>query len=98
MKKHTKVYLDHFAYCTDDFIPCECCGSKAVDIHHLDCRGIGGSKDKDFIENLMAVCRGCHEKFGDKKQYIEYLKETHLKFMEKWERDATESIRIFLKK
>lgn len=75
MKKHTKIYLDYFGY--NDFVPCETCGSRAVDIHHIDCRGMGGSKKKDVIENLMALCRKCHIEYGDKKQYIEYLKETH---------------------
>jgi 5-methylcytosine-specific restriction endonuclease McrA len=77
MKKHTKSYLKHFNYGIDDFIPCETCGSRAVDIHHIDCRGMGGSKAKDEIENLMALCRSCHIKYGDKKQHIEFLKSKH---------------------
>lgn len=77
MKKHTKIYLKHFDYGVDDFIPCEVCGSRAVDIHHIDCRGMGGGKDKDTIENLMAVCRNCHVEYGDKKQHIEFLKSKH---------------------
>ena len=40
---------------------------------------MGGSKFKDIIENLMALCRECHITYGDKKQYKEYLKEIHLK-------------------
>lgn len=77
MRKHTKVYLEHFDYGIDDFIPCEVCGSRAVDIHHIDCRGMGGSKAKDKIENLMALCRSCHIEYGDKKQHTEYLKTMH---------------------
>jgi 5-methylcytosine-specific restriction endonuclease McrA len=83
MKKHTKIYLKHFDYGIDDFIPCEACGSRAVDIHHIDCRGMGGSKAKDEIENLMALCRSCHIKYGDKKQYIEFLKSKHQCRLEK---------------
>ncbi len=79
MKKHTKIYLNHFGYTTADFIPCEVCQSKAIDIHHIECRGMGGIKSKDTIENLMALCRNCHEKFGDKKQYMDYLKSIHKK-------------------
>ena len=77
MKKHTSVYLDYFDYTTADFIPCECCGAKAVDINHIDARGMGGSKKKDVIENLMAVCRDCHVKYGDKIQHKEYLHKVH---------------------
>jgi hypothetical protein len=82
MKKHTKVYLSFFKYDESDFIPCEVCGSQAVDIHHIECRGMGGSKTKDTIGNLMALCRPCHEQFGDKKQHKEYLVNIHDYFME----------------
>jgi len=77
MKKHTKIYLDYFGYGIEDFIPCECCGTKAVDIHHIEARGMGGNKEADNIGNLMALCRKHHIEYGDKKQYIEYLKEIH---------------------
>lgn len=77
MKNHTKVYLKYFGFSMDEFIPCELCNGRAVDIHHIECRGMGSSKEKDNIENLMAVCRECHLKYGDKKQYIDYLKEIH---------------------
>jgi 5-methylcytosine-specific restriction endonuclease McrA len=53
------------------------CGKTAIDIHHIEARGIGGSKEADNIENLMALCREDHLKFGDKKQYKEFLKEKH---------------------
>jgi len=78
MKKHTKLYLKHFGYTIADFVPCEICNEKATDVHHIECKGMGGSTTKDFIENLQALCRPCHEKFGDKKQYKEFLKEIHL--------------------
>lgn len=60
-------------------ILCEVCSKKAVDIHHIDAKGMGGSKTKDTIENLMAVCRSCHTKYGDKKQFKEFLIKKHLK-------------------
>ena len=60
MKKHTKIYIDHFNYCEQDFIPCEICSSRAVDVHHIQPRGMGGSKTKDYIENLVGLCRQCH--------------------------------------
>ena len=81
MKKHTKIYLKYFNYDDSDFIPCELCGKQAVDIHHISSRGMGGSKLKDYIENLMAVCRNCHNTYGDKKQWKKMLIEKHLLFM-----------------
>jgi 5-methylcytosine-specific restriction endonuclease McrA len=77
MRKHTQIYLQGMGYKKTDFIPCEVCGSQAVDIHHIEARGMGGSKDKDTIENLMGLCRNCHIEYGDKKQYKEFLKDIH---------------------
>jgi len=77
MRKHTKIYLDYFGYDQSDFICCEVCGKKAIDIHHVKPRGMGGSKERDKIENLMALCRVCHEKFGDRKQFFDFLNLIH---------------------
>ena len=41
MKKHIKLYMDFFEYAEQDFIPCEMCGDKAVDVHHIERRGMG---------------------------------------------------------
>lgn len=79
MKKHTELYLKVFGYDTSSYIPCECCNSKAVDIHHIEARGMGGTKKPEDINNLMALCRNCHEKYGDKKQFKPYLYERHYK-------------------
>lgn len=81
MKRHTKTYMDYFGYVLDDIILCEICGSVAVDIHHIEARGMGGSKNADNIENLMAVCRGCHLSYGDKKDKTEYLISIHEKHL-----------------
>jgi 5-methylcytosine-specific restriction endonuclease McrA len=77
LKKHTKVYLQYFGYGPEEFMPCEICGARMVDIHHIEARGMGGSGEKDNIENLMGLCRSCHVEFGDKKHHIEYLKSIH---------------------
>ena len=71
------TYFNHFGYDISDFIPCEVCGKTAVDIHHIEARGIGGSKEADSIDNLMALCREDHIKYGDKKQYKQFLKNKH---------------------
>jgi 5-methylcytosine-specific restriction endonuclease McrA len=83
MKKHTQIYLKAMGYDTTDFIPCEVCQAQAVDIHHIESRGMGGSKHADTIENLMALCRQCHTNLGDKKQYKELLVATHALRMSK---------------
>jgi 5-methylcytosine-specific restriction endonuclease McrA len=38
---------------------------------------MGGSKTKDTIENLQALCRQCHIFFGDKDEYLQFLKDKH---------------------
>jgi hypothetical protein len=81
MQKHTAIYMDFFGYSEGDFIPSELSGQPAVDINHIDARGMGGSKNKDNIFNLMALTREEHIKYGDKKQHKEFLREKHLAFM-----------------
>lgn len=73
--------MKFFGYDASDFIPCELCGAKAVDLHHIECRGMGGSKDKDNPANLMALCREDHERYGDKVQYMDFLQLMHRKFI-----------------
>jgi len=78
MKRHTKIYLEHFGHPT--WMPCEVCGTTAVDINHIEPRGMGGSKKKDYIENLVAMCRECHLKFEAKKISKQELQEIHNQF------------------
>jgi hypothetical protein len=79
VKKHTKIYLAHFGFSGQEFIPCEVCGAKAVDINHIDARGMGGDPQgkKDHINNLMAMCRPCHVEYGDRTEYKDTLKRIH---------------------
>lgn len=70
--------MEAMGFDVSDFIPCEICEAPAVDIHHIHCRGMGGSKDKDVIENLMAVCRHCHNYYGDITELELFLTELHL--------------------
>ena len=64
MQNHTKVYMQFFDYGEQDFVMCEMCQQdRAVDIHHLTKQSkFGNKKEKDYIENLMALCRDCHNK------------------------------------
>jgi len=77
MKAYQKNYLEHFGYDKCDTIYCEVCSSVAQDLHHIKARGMGGSKLRDNIENIMALCRTCHEFYGDKKQHMDFLIITH---------------------
>lgn len=55
--------MDYFGYDVSDFISCECgCGNRAVDIHHIESRGMGGGQSADTIDNLIALSRECHNK------------------------------------
>ena len=84
MQKHTKIYLEAFGFEQTDFIPSEISGKKANDIHHIDCKGMGGdpSGSKDRIEELIAVTREEHEQYGDKKDEMYFLYTVHLTRME----------------
>ena len=77
MKPHVKIYLKYFDLEGCDFVPCEICKSKAVDIHHINGRGVG----KDVIKNLCALCRDhhndCHNEIIDRGQMLEI----HLEFL-----------------
>lgn len=84
MTKHLKIYLEYFGFDVSDYIQCEVCFSPADDIHHMDARGMGGSKTKDYFEILQAVCRPCHIKYGDKTKHKEQLKEIHLNYMKRY--------------
>lgn len=84
MKKHTKIYMDYFGYGIEDFVPCEICESKCVDVHHIISRKMGGDPQgkKDVIENLMGMCRKHHDEYGDIPEFVPMLQKIHLKFME----------------
>ena len=71
--------MDYHNYDISDWIACEHCGTTAVDIHHLEGRKMGGSKRKDFIENLIALCRRCHIKAETDKNFNNQLKELNKK-------------------
>ena len=75
MKPYKLIYMKHYNYGIDDLILCESCGAVAVDIHHIDRKGMGGSKLKDHISNLIALCRGCHTRAHSSVEFNIKLKE-----------------------
>ena len=77
LPKHTQIYFDYFGYDESSFIPCEVCGGASNDVHHIEARGMGGSKEADKIENLQALCRKHHTEMGDKKEWKDWLKKLH---------------------
>jgi 5-methylcytosine-specific restriction endonuclease McrA len=81
MVNHKKVYIDFFKYTSADFVPCTMCLKEATDIHHIDPRMMGGVKDNrlDTIENLVALCRKCHNKAEDDDEFNEIVRRKHLK-------------------
>lgn len=81
MKKHTQVYLKHFNLGETDYMYCEACGTHAVDVHHLNRRGMGGSKTKDNVENLMGLCRKHHDLAEASPKANEKFKTMHATFL-----------------
>lgn len=82
MKPYTKTYLTFFDYAETDFIPCECCGKRCSDTHHIIARSKEMKLLNDII-NLMGLCRECHQKFGDITKFIIYLFIKHILFIKK---------------
>lgn len=68
MKTHVTNYHKARGLEPGDFIGCEICGCKAVDIHHIEPKGLGGSKKLDKAENLIALCRLCHMRAHNLKE------------------------------
>lgn len=81
MKNYKQVYCDYFGHQEDDTILCEITGSIAVDISHNKARGMGGSKHKDVIENLMALTRGAHTFLEQNPRYYWWFQLVHMHFM-----------------
>ena len=86
MKPHVNIYLSASGKIADE-LKCEVCFNPATDIHHIQRRGMGGSKTADRIENLMALCRECHNRYGDRKHLKEWLQKIHNEEMEKWQKE-----------
>src|SRR3990167_4506614 len=46
-----------------DVLPCLLCTrpGPGLDLDHVVNRGMGGSKERDILENKVPLCRSCHE-------------------------------------
>ena len=73
MKNHTKIFLKSRGCYWENMDPsaldiiCEMCACfPFVDTNHVIARGMGGSKTKDYPDNLIGMCRLCHENFEKK--------------------------------
>lgn len=52
--------MDYFGYSETEFMPCEICGARIADIHHLVPKSLSKAK-VNLIDNLIGVCRDCHD-------------------------------------
>lgn len=82
MQPHTKLYIKFYGYGQEqEYVPCEICGRPCVDIHHIDARGMGGSGERDFIENLFGLCREHHDRCEDGTITLQRQYELHFAFI-----------------
>lgn len=87
MKKHIKLYFAYFALGEQDLVVDEYewvvngIMVRASDIHHIDPRGMGGSKSKDYIENLIALSRENHDRAEDKTLLPSTIQSVHNEFL-----------------
>lgn len=82
MKPYIKNYLNYFHLIPGDFIACEVCQAPGVDFHHVIYRSHFGKKEQekcDSVENIIALCRDCHNKAHDEILSKEKLQEIHNK-------------------
>lgn len=86
MQKHIQVYLEFYWEDINE-LQCEVCWAPVKDIHHIKFRSSFWKKTKhlqDIIENLIGLCRSCHDRAHFKKEpYLskDQLTEIHLEGM-----------------
>ena len=72
MKKHLKIFDDFWLpeLTIAQTFQCAVCNSwEGTDVHHLSAKQSGGSKCKDYIENLICLCRKCHDRCHSDKNF-----------------------------
>ena len=80
MKKHVKIFMEYWNISIADITPCFACeGEDGVinDVHHIENKKSGGDPQglQDRIDNLIGLCRKCHDKAHFEKGYNEICKE-----------------------
>ena len=54
---------------------CQICGATSdtvvIEVHHVAALGIGGSDERDTVENAITLCGLCHVKIGNGQLLIE---------------------------
>jgi len=70
MTKHCRIYLEYFSLGEQDVWQCEACMKQDhiqnFDLHHIHGRG----KGKDVIDNIICLCRKCHNRAHSSKDYV----------------------------
>ena len=64
MKKYLRMFMKYYGYTEADSYSelCWYCAKNVwVEVHHIISRGMGGSKLRDTVDNLIPLCRSCHE-------------------------------------
>ena len=57
---HHDIFRKFYNLAEDEYVQCALCQRQAVDIHHIDIKGMGGSQGKEHITNYIPLCRTCH--------------------------------------
>ena len=77
LKNYKKLFADFWGYCESDTPLCWLCNMQvAVDIHHIENKGMGGVAGNRLnrIDNLFPLCRSCHNQVHKNKGINEKLK------------------------
>ncbi len=76
MKEHTKILFKGRNWKIPEDAYCTHCKTFAVDTHHYRNRKSGSSKYLDYYENLIPLCRLCHDMAGVDKEFnhLVYIK------------------------
>ena len=93
--KHWKIYNDFWKPESIIAQTYQCAACKnwfGTDIHHIQNKGMGGSKLKDYLENLICLCRSCHTKCHSDKKFNKEVRIINLRLIaDKLESELNES-------